>query len=174
VIEDRVVLYQRPQWLVLVGLIFCVGFVALFWHTLAIGAPATRRYSHEVSLLLGSAFLLTFSALSFLLLLELINPTRLFATPEGFGRTGCFAHPVVSWGEVDQFVLWRAVSGNPFADAFALTNVGYRLTEQGRGRHGRWWRRLGLRGACDGWLMSARACPARALYEELEARRWLV
>ena len=169
--ERPTIVWRRSRWLTLLYLAGILGLGGFFLAILANGAPATRRFPHELVLSIGIFGVLVSGTVGAVGVLEVFNPTRLVIHPEGFEQQGVFSQPIIPWIDIEEFVRWRQSSANPIASRLALTNVGYRLTPTGRRKWGRWWRRAMAFGACDGWLMSGAGRRPGEIAYLLEAKR---
>lgn len=118
------------------------------------GAPATRRFSHEHAFFVGCFCTLAASGGFILSLRELFNPTRLVVSRDGFEHLGARKNPLVRWEDVAEFVVVRKHS---------TWIIGYRLTEGAKGRQRPVWSSIFRPAGCDGWVSNQWSKPHRLL-----------
>ena len=152
---NPVIIRYLPWWF---SVLAALGAAALFIvcaQTLLDGIVATRRFSQWYGLVIMVLGLVCSGGVIGLAIAELLKPTRLVVTGEGFSQVGLWALSIIPWKDVERFELHTGSVRTHMGWSLPITKrfACYRLKDEARGRASR-WRRWVAPGDSDGVLAS--------------------
>lgn len=104
---------RKARWKSALSVLGSIAFVAAGVFMAFGPIRETTRYSPEIIRLVGWVCVLFFGAAGLMACLNLVRPTEVVLSPEGFQVVGVRRKPVVPWRDVRRFFIAK-VQGNKF------------------------------------------------------------